>query len=566
MVSINSLLLVAGLSGNVFGAAAVARDAKASSSDKIEQLNATNFDQIVGSKRFFVAEFYAPWCLHSKNIKERLAAAADRLLPRDIVFGQIDCTENKEVCDKYEIDAYPTLKIFKDSNLTHPIAWEGSTNVDGLVAYALRKDTVPVTVVDSESVLQDILRNSGKPVVVKNANGKFDEQFENIAKQRMDSITFVSFPREKDATFSLYINKGKNANGSPDIKEISNLENLEYFINDEQNFVKWITQETLPAFGNLTASTHSVYASLSVPIAYYMYNRDEDATDDIIPFMKELGETYRGKVNIVGVDVRQYSKPIETLGVLPQYPLFAIHDVRKNRRYVLPQLAEEEFKNLEEPVKLSQIHMKQLLENFTKGEAKPMERSEEVPAKQDSDVYHLVGSTHDKFVFDEKRDILVRYYAPWCNISAKIEPLFNRAAQIFNEDASLKDKLALADINAFDNDVLSVDIEQFPTLVLFPAGNNTKPVFFEGGKSIESIMAFVENSSTHKIPGKQMFAAYRQRVLDEQNKKESAEKAKKASEEQAKKTSEEQAKKTSEEQAKKNDQQQQQQQAVHDEL
>ena len=44
----------------------------------------------------------------------------------------------------------------------------------------------------------------------------------------------------------------------------------------------------------------------------------------------------------------------------------------------------------------------------------PEFRSEEVPLTQDKPVLKVVGKTFEKIVLDETKDVLVKFYAPWC--------------------------------------------------------------------------------------------------------------------------------------------------------
>ena len=45
---------------------------------------------------------------------------------------------------------------------------------------------------------------------------------------------------------------------------------------------------------------------------------------------------------------------------------------------------------------------------------KPYLKSEPVPESQENAVIHLVGDNFDKIVNNKKKDVFVKYYAPWC--------------------------------------------------------------------------------------------------------------------------------------------------------
>ncbi len=61
-------------------------------------------------------QFYAPWCVHCKNMAQAwsdLAEAVEKDLKYNV--GRIDCTSTRDICDQYDdIEGFPTMKLFKD--------------------------------------------------------------------------------------------------------------------------------------------------------------------------------------------------------------------------------------------------------------------------------------------------------------------------------------------------------------------------------------------------------------------------------------------------------------------
>eukprot|EP01059_Diplonema_ambulator_P027558 TRINITY_DN458_c0_g1_i1.p1 TRINITY_DN458_c0_g1~~TRINITY_DN458_c0_g1_i1.p1 ORF type:complete len:123 (+),score=42.16 TRINITY_DN458_c0_g1_i1:68-436(+) len=73
-----------------------------------------NFDELaLGGKNAFV-KFYAPWCGHCK----RLAPAWEQLEgefkdSEKVIVGDVDCTQQRDLCTRFGIRGYPTIKSFK---------------------------------------------------------------------------------------------------------------------------------------------------------------------------------------------------------------------------------------------------------------------------------------------------------------------------------------------------------------------------------------------------------------------------------------------------------------------
>ena len=63
-----------------------------------------------------MVEFYAPWCGHCKALKPKFIEAAKKTTKskefEGIKFGAVDCTVEQQLCQKYDVKGYPTLKVF----------------------------------------------------------------------------------------------------------------------------------------------------------------------------------------------------------------------------------------------------------------------------------------------------------------------------------------------------------------------------------------------------------------------------------------------------------------------
>jgi len=84
-------------------------------------------------------------------------------------------------------------------------------------------------------------------------------------------------------------------------------------------------------------------------------------------------------------------------------------------------------------------------------------------------VVTLVGKNFKDVVYDESKDVIVEFYAPWCGHCKTLAPIYEK----FAEKVKSNPNLIVAKIDATANEVEGISIEGFPTIKFFPAGNKT---------------------------------------------------------------------------------------------
>jgi len=113
--------------------------------------------------------------------------------------------------------------------------------------------------------------------------------------------------------------------------------------------------------------------------------------------------------------------------------------------------------------------------------------------QQEGLVVPLIGETFEEIVFDSTMDVLVEFYAPWCGHCKKFAPEYEKLAKIVERHYKNRN-LMIAKMDATENDS-PVEISGFPTIYIFPAGKDTKPIQYEGDRDIDDLLDFIEEYS-----------------------------------------------------------------------
>ncbi|KAF8469628.1 hypothetical protein BDZ91DRAFT_720606 [Kalaharituber pfeilii] len=89
-----------------------------SKSGPVQLLDKKNFDsEILHSEHAAIVEFFAPWCGHCKNLAPHYEKVAKNLKGLAKVAA-VDCDDekNRPLCGSYDVQGFPTLKIFKPTS------------------------------------------------------------------------------------------------------------------------------------------------------------------------------------------------------------------------------------------------------------------------------------------------------------------------------------------------------------------------------------------------------------------------------------------------------------------
>lgn len=85
-------------------------------SEHVTALTSANFDALVlKSSETWLVKFYAPWCGHCKASAPAFSKAAKKLLGV-ARLGAVNCDEERDIAQRYNVQGFPAFKIFKGDN------------------------------------------------------------------------------------------------------------------------------------------------------------------------------------------------------------------------------------------------------------------------------------------------------------------------------------------------------------------------------------------------------------------------------------------------------------------
>jgi protein disulfide isomerase len=144
---------------------------------------------------------------------------------------------------------------------------------------------------------------------------------------------------------------------------------------------------------------------------------------------------------------------------------------------------------------VSKTEMKNHIERFLEGKAEPFFKSEEVPVPNDGPVTTIVGKNFNEIVLDENKDVLLEIYAPWCGHCKKLEPVWAKLGEEFQNNPNV----VIAKMDGTANEVADVNVRGFPTIKFYPAGSKTsKGTDYDGEREYEDFVAYINRNGKAK--------------------------------------------------------------------
>lgn len=466
--------------------------AVAYASDVLEFTDA-DFESKVTGHDLILVEFFAPWCGHCKKLAPEYEKAATALKANDppVSLAKVDCTANTEVCGKYGVSGYPTLKIFKGGEMVED--YQGPRESDGIVKTMASKagpdSKLLETIADAEKFLD---RNDyGVVGFFSDSDSELAKTFGKVAAQLSADLKFAHTSVQK--ILDKYKYKDDIILFQP--KRLHNkFEEPSQKYGDDVTVYKlktWLQAESLGLCGHRTMNNADKYKKPWV-VAYYDvdYVKNPKGTNywrnRVLKVAKKFKDAGK-KVYFAVSNNNDFSQEVSEYGIegrLGEKPVVVAKD-SKDMKYIM----EADF---------SMEALEKFVNELLDGKLEPHIKSEPVPDNTNKDVKVVVGKNFDEIVNDDSKDVLIEFYAPWCGHCKQLEPKYTELG------GKLKDEpgVTIAKMDATANDVPSpYKVEGFPTIYFKPKGKENNPKKYQGGREVKDFLKYLATEATEELKG-----------------------------------------------------------------
>lgn len=138
-----------------------------------------------------------------------------------------------------------------------------------------------------------------------------------------------------------------------------------------------------------------------IPLAYIFAETPEER-EELAAELKDVASKHKGKVSFATIDAKAFGQHAGNLNLeAGKWPAFAIQDTTQNQKF--PFTGDITAKEIGS-----------FLDDYVSGKIEPSVKSEPIPEKQDGPVTIVVAKNYKDIVLDDKKDVLIEFYAPWC--------------------------------------------------------------------------------------------------------------------------------------------------------
>lgn len=203
-----------------------------------------------------------------------------------------------------------------------------------------------------------------------------------------------------------------------------------------------------------------------------------DDFKNLLETLQDVAKTFKSKIMFIYVDINDenLAKPFLTLFGLEESKntVVAAFDNAMSSKYLLE-------------TKPTQSNIEEFCNNLVQGSLSPYFKSQPIPDNTESSVHVIVGKTFDDEILSSEKDVLLEVFTPWCINCEATSKQVEKLAKHYKGSSNL----IFARIDASANEHPKLQVNDYPTLLLYRADDKANPIKLSTKSSLKELAASI---------------------------------------------------------------------------
>ena len=442
-------------------------------------LTDSTFDKAITDFKNILVLFYAPWCGHCKKFHPEFSKAATTLKNENLHLGKVDATENRKLAEKYKITSYPTIKLFSNGRA---IPYEGGRTEKSVVDWMRKKTGKNVKEISNVEECEKFINEKDVNVLYFGNDENSLNEFNVVAMINDDFAFGQSNNNEIKEKYNL---KDNSVTIFKKFDEKRNDYNEEV---KEERLLEFLEKYGTPRILSWNEKTISIIFRKSNPALFLFINKNDEKYNEYYKLMESIYEKIGKdiKIIIMGLQDAEEKRFGEWIGIKEnELPSIRIGDPR-NRGFSKYKMENE----------INENNIIQFFKDWRENKLHKLLKSEDIPKENKEPVFKIVSKNFKEEVLNNDKDVLIKFYAPWCGHCKALAPTYIELAKKLKNNSNL----LIAECDATANEFEDIEIRSYPTIKFWSGKNkNQKPIDFSGDRTVDGFVKFLKENAYHTI-------------------------------------------------------------------
>ncbi|XWS20284.1 hypothetical protein CRYUN_Cryun31cG0087700 [Craigia yunnanensis] len=440
------------------------------------ELNNDNSKRIFDENEFVLVLGYAPWCVRSAELMPHFAEAANslKLLGSTLLMAKLDAERYPKVASLFDIKGFPTLLLFLNGTSQ---AYTGGFSAEEIVIWVRKKTGVPVVRISTVTEAEEFLKKHQMFVIglFQKFEGSYYEAFIKAATSD-NEIQFIE-ANSIEVAKALY----------PDIKATNLFLGLvksepERYTTYEgtyetESILQFLDYNKFPLVIKLSELNSIRVYSSPIKLQVYVFAK-ADVFKTLLEPLQDVARKFITKMMFIYIDImdENLAKPFLTL--------FGLEESKNTLVTAFDNKGSSKFLLQSNP---TPSNIEEFCSGLLHGSISTYFKSQPIPENKNASVLAVVGKTFDDLVLNSPKNVLLEVYTPWCINCETTSKQVEKLAKHFKGS----DNLVFAKIDASANEHPKLQVDDYPSLFLYKAGDKDSPIKLSTKSGSKELAAFI---------------------------------------------------------------------------